>query len=205
MSFNAAASAARAVYSVLVRVDLPTAIVRVHDGVGGLAFDGADWLGVGDLGSIGQISSGSGIEAAAVELTLSGIESDYRAELLNTPARGAPVAIYHGFRDDAAGVWSVTPEIIYSGFVDQVELADDDSEDGERTLSMTLSVLSAAAYARRLSVSRRTDAGQQTLFSGDRFFSFKTDLRASVPGAGGAGDATAVGGGGGLESGANLV
>ena len=179
MTWDSASSGGHVAYVVLLEIALEEP-VYIHSGLGLLTWDSKDWLGVGSLGSIESIRGGVDMEAPDVEMTLSGVPSDYRAYLLNTIARGAVVTIRHGFHDEAAGTWSHEPELAYAGFIDTAELTDQISEDGGASVSIKVGVISAASYARRQTISRRTDANQQDLYPGDKFFSFKTDMRIPV-------------------------
>ncbi len=175
MSWESESSKQSVDYAVLVEVllDVP---VRVHDGVGDLSWNSQAWVGVGHLGSISEITGGVDLDVGDIKLTMSGIPTDFRADLINLSARGKRVNIYHGFRDNAAGAWAHNPELAYAGFIANTELVDQIGADGGASVSIEVNVISALAYVRRLTIYRRSDAHQQDLYAGDLFYSFKADV-----------------------------
>lgn len=184
MSWELASTLPAVEYAFLIRIDLPGGVtLRVHHGVGILTWGGNPWLGAGSFGEVSAVSTGSGIDADTVDLTLSGIPSALRSELLNETARGSQGFIYEGFRNPSTGVWSVEPELIFSGFVDGAPIKDgEDDPEADQTISQTVRLLPASAWARRLSLARRTDGAHQSIFSGDDFFSSKADMRTPANG-----------------------
>lgn len=199
---GATAGKSRVAYLVLVELQLASGTVRIHDGGGTIPWNGYDWIGVGEFGTISTITAGGDLTAQGVSLTLSGVPSDYRTDLLNATSRGADVNIYHGIVSEALGGFSVEPELVLAGFVDNAKLVDG-ADDGDPTVAITVNVITAAYYARRLTMYRRSYAHQQTLYDGDRFYEFRTDLRNPMPGASTGlqvtiGGGARIGGGGGL-------
>lgn len=180
MTWETAAAGPRVVYVVLAELELTSGVVRVHDGVGTLTWAGEEWLGLGDFGAVSAITSGGDLSATAISLTMSGVPSEYRSDLLNASSRGDPARLYHGFVDDG-GTWAHEPELAFEGAVDTSRLVDG-TDDGEPSVSVTVNIVSAAAYARRFTLYRRSFAHQQTLYPGDRFYEFRTDLRNPVAG-----------------------
>lgn len=181
MTWDAATSGSEITRALLVELQFETYTLRVHDGIGPISWGGNDWLGVGQLGAISGISGGVDLDASDLTLMLSGVPSEYRAEILTEVARGKSVNIYQGVIDPVAGAWDFEPELVYSGFIDDPDIEEEAAEGIEAFLTITVPVISASSYVRRIQVWRRTDADQQSLFPGDKFFAFKTDMRVPVP------------------------
>lgn len=154
-------------------------VVRVHDGIGALSWGGHEWLGVGQLGAVSNISGGVDMDAKDATLMLTGVPSDLRTEVLQEVARGSRVNIYQGIVNHASGGWDYEPELIFAGFVDAPAIEEEASEEGAY-LTITIPVIAASSYVRRIQIWRRTDNDQQSLYPGDKFFSFKTDMRVPI-------------------------
>lgn len=180
-SWAQAASGPSVTYVTLCEVLLASEQIRIHSGVGPLVWNGLEWLGVGYLGQVSPLSGGVDMEVEEVELTLSGIASAHRNEVLDKLTRGRRVNLYHGFWDSAGGAWAHNPELSFAGFVSHAIVSDQIDEAGIGQVSVSCNVLSAFAYARRRTIARRTDAHQQRLFAGDEFYAFKTDISKPVP------------------------
>jgi hypothetical protein len=179
----ASTSGSRITRALLVEMLLETSNVYVHDGIGPLTWNDKTWLGVGDLGAISGISGGVDLDASDMSMMLGGVPSDYREEVLTELARGKRVNVYQGIINAATGQWSYDPELVYAGFIDAPDIAEEISENLAAHLTITVPVIAASSYVRRLSQWRRTDADQEELFPGDKFFAFKTDLKIPVPNA----------------------
>lgn len=179
MSWESATAPQSVKQVILVELLLDTP-VRVHNGVGWKAWNEHNWGGVGQLGGISAITGGVDLNASDIQLILSGVLTTAREEILSEVARGARCNIYQGIADEVSGLWSFEPELIFSGFNDAPEIEEKLTEGGEAFLTITLPVLGAASYARRLQIWRRTDADQKSLYPGDKFFEFKTDLNVPI-------------------------
>lgn len=169
------------VYVVMLEALFDGETARFHTGVGPISWDDAIWHGMGQLGGLSPITAGEDLEAGAINVTLSGVPSDYRAYVLNTLARGRRVNVYDALIDHATGIWSSEPELEYAGFIDRARLVDSADDGGGATVSIEVGIISAMAYVRRYTVARATLAYHQRLYPGDMFFSFKTNLRTPLP------------------------
>lgn len=164
-----------------VELLLPGGAVRVHDGIGWLQWGDYGWGGVGSLGAISGISGGVDGAAAEMSLIISGIPTTERENVLTELARGSEANVYQGVLNESAGTWDFEPELVFAGFIDAPEIQESVSEDGGAFLTITVPVLDAASFMRRIQIWRRTDADQRTLYPGDKFFEFKTDLNIPIP------------------------
>lgn len=187
MTWETAASGSQITRALLFEMETATTTIRVHDGVGPISWqpptsDEAEiWGGIGQLGAVSGISGGVDLDASDVTVGITGIPSDLRDEVLQEVMRGKPARIYQGLRDEASGTWSFEPELVFSGFVDAPEVDEEIQEDLGAYLIITVPIIAASSYVRRITTWRRTDADQQELFAGDKFFSFKTDMKVPVP------------------------
>lgn len=168
-------------YTMLVELLLDSGALRMHSGAGYIAWNGVDWGGVGGFGNVSTISGGIDLESHEIELTLAGVPEAHREELMSALTRGDRVNIYHGFWDYDAGAWARPPELEFAGFISHPTLRDEAEDNATATVSITVLVLSAFAYARRRTIARRTSAHQQSLFAGDEFYAFKTDVAKPAP------------------------
>lgn len=181
MSFETESAKRHVVAVDLMEILFDDEPLRVFNGTGRLLVDDKEYLGVGDFGELGEITGGSDLEAAEVTATLSGIPSDYRSYLLNTVARGTEVNIYSAFFDEAAGDWASDIELDFAGFIGDCEQTEAIDDRGGASLSVSVTFVSAGAWARRMTVARRTDSHQRAAYPGDKFYSFLIDQRAAIP------------------------
>lgn len=185
-SWAQAAAADPCVYIVLYELLLQQGPVRGHSGVGTIVWNNVEWLGTGEMGAVSALSGGVDLEVQEVELSLSGVPSAFRDDVRAAVTRGRTANIYHGFWNNQTGAWVRAPELAFSGFVSHAEIRDQAGEDGQANIAISVTLLAAFAYLRRLSVARRTDAHQQGLFPGDQFYQFKTDASSPIPSTGAA-------------------
>lgn len=105
-----------------VRIDLPGHTLRLLDGAGFAAFDGATYQGrdpiYGVLAAIDEISDGTGDAAPAIELTLHPASDAAAADLASAEMQGAPVSIFVGVIDRATGQVVPSPELLFVGELD---------------------------------------------------------------------------------------
>lgn len=115
-----------ALTSTLVRPALFAAItfanetVYLWNGRGTLTWNGHDWQGVGTLGGVSAIEEGSTLQARGITLTMSGIDTELFADILQQMSLGKPVALYLGFFDGGSPpALIVDPIPIWVGRTDQ--------------------------------------------------------------------------------------
>ena len=195
MTWETAASGSHITRALLFEMETAGGTLYVHDGIGPLSWQpptvsGAQvWQGVGFLGAISGISGGVDLDASDLTVGLCGVPTDQRDEILREVVRGKPTYLYQGLRDEASGTWAFEPELVHAGFVDVPEISEEVGEDGGAFLAITVPIIAASSYVRRLTQWRRTDSDQRQLFPNDAFFSFKTDMKVpmATPGARGGG------------------
>lgn len=187
MTWEDAASGPHITRALLFEMHTASDPVYVHDGIGPLVWQPPTaatpqtWLGVGTLGAVSGISGGVDLDASDLTVGLCGVPSSMRDEVLREVMRGKPAYLYQGLRDESSGAWAFEPELVHAGFVDAPEISEEVSDDGGSFLAITVPIIAASSYVRRLTQFRRTDADQQQLFPGDKFLAFKTDMKIPVP------------------------
>lgn len=190
MTWESASTGSHVTFAMLVEILLANP-VRVHDGAGTIGWNGHNWLGTGKLGQVSEITSGADLDAATITLVMGGIPSQFRSDIMNEVARGSRVNFLTGFIDKASGTWSLEPSIEHVGFTDAPTIEEEEVEGLGSVLTVSVPVLSASAYARRFTTSRRTSSDQKKHYAGDKFFDFKTSMRAPIPAPGAPGDQSA--------------
>lgn len=199
VSWDDATSPTSICRALLAEIEVFSGTVYVHDGVGPLSWNGHTWLGTGSLGQIAGIGGGVTMDAKDLTVGLTGVPSDLRDDTLNELIRGNPFNLYQGVLNRETGLWDFEPELVFAGFIDAPELQEAVDDSLGSILTIVLPVIAASSYVRRITTWRRTSADQNTLYTGDKFFDFKTDMRIPIPTPGIPG-AAAVGGAGNVKN-----
>ncbi|WP_323041149.1 hypothetical protein [Gemmobacter sp.] len=155
--------------AVLVFADWPGDPVRVHSGVGTLAWDGHDWIGIGVHGMGGRISlpgEAQGMASTEGQAMLGGLPEDIDA-LLATDARGSAVQVWFAQTTERSGATLLGgPVSAWAGYIDGMDDAEDGTDGREVKRRVTVALVSRASQ--RLSPSAyHTDEDQQAEFPGD--------------------------------------
>jgi hypothetical protein len=159
-----AANEGRVMMVTMVYLAIPGDPLYLHDGIGRFTWNGNEWLGVGQYGTINAITESTDVIAAPVELTLSGVDSALINDAMTTQYHGEAVQVYIALFNPDTDAMVDDPEIVWEGLMDTMQI-----EVGPGTGQITLT---CEHRLRRLPVaSRYTDEDQQALYSGDRFFS----------------------------------
>lgn len=138
---------------------------RTWTGYGTLSWNGADWLGMGDFVKIGESKETIDTGSEALEVILSGVDPARISLALQEPVQGKDIEIWLGFMD-AAGNLIPDPWLEYAGTAEFMSPEDDGS-----SATITLAIETAWASTGATSI-RYTNAAQQALYPGDRFFEF---------------------------------
>lgn len=187
-----------------VRVDMPGYTARMFTGAGQIEWDDGSgtqtWQGVQVL-NIDEIPGSLTLEAQTLQLSLNGIDSDIKSEIMDYLVRKSPVYVW--FFYVSGGSIVADPWLAFSGFVDTPEYIEGD------TVDLTVDCVDAIGSNFRRTITRRTNTHQQSIYSGDKFYEFvsqvgKTPLAWGVPWeqSSGSGGTTAPPGGGGGSGGA---
>lgn len=166
---NETATLSQVVKAVLfARLDFFSGVIRVHTDIGPRTathpvFGAEVYDGIGDFGGISSDVVES-VNPAPVQLRLSltGIKSSLIATALTDDYFRRDAEIMLGL-DDSAGVLVDDPEILFSGYMDKIDMT---LGDGSGT--MTLNLESRATNLLRSSDQRYTDEDKQAESPGDR-------------------------------------
>ena len=132
---------------------------------------GHTWTGVGSIGSVSTIEEGSTVEAKAITLTLSGLDSELLTGITDEFQVGLPVAVWLGVYDDT-GALIADPVCAFSGRMDQPTL-----DVAGTTASVSINCESRLVEM-NVAVDRRyTNEDQQLDFPGDRGFEFVNGIQ----------------------------
>jgi hypothetical protein len=155
-----AAIAAGQVYMALaVRLDFPSGFLRLNSTPLKISISGEDYLGVGELGSITGLDETTDIEAAQVQLQLSGLDSAIVASVLGETYQGRDVRIFLCLFTEAFAL--IDAPMIYRGRMDYPVI------DVGETATITMNVANRLADWDRSRASRWTNEEQQRLYPGD--------------------------------------
>lgn len=133
----------------------------------GIASPEPEWLGLGDIGGIGDVMTASDAAARPIDITLSGVDS-----YITTPAlsrvnyKGRQVAIWRGLLDENEDLID-DPFKIWVGTMSVATVVNDDTSSVAR-----MTCEPASAKLLRPNVSRYADEDHQQRHSGDKFFEY---------------------------------
>ena len=160
---------------VLVRIDYPTGVVRVHSRTGTIVWDGHGFLGAGVLGAVGPAEEGADIAARTLSLQLTGIPVDQRDTVMDASRPGLPAYVWEGFVD-AGGALIGEPVPLHIGALKSTALQYE-AEDGAVTgLTVSVEIAGIGERLRTHSGRRRTHAAAQAQRPTDRSFEFVARL-----------------------------
>lgn len=145
--------------------------LRLHDGVGDLAWNGETWTGAGEAGAISVIRESTELRANGVSLTVTGVDSQIIAIALDHPYQGRPVKIYLGFFDDAGAIITA-PVAVFSGRMDTMTIRDEG-----RTATVVVQCESRLIDLERPRERRYTTEDQAIDYAGDLGFEFVESLQ----------------------------
>jgi hypothetical protein len=155
----------------LVDMDFSSGHVRVHDGLGPLAFSGNTYDGVGKYGGIEAVTETLDVIARPLKLTLSGVDASLVTTTMTETYQNRSCTVYLGILDQTTMTFVATPETVWEGRMDtmQIEIADG---------SATIKLNCEHRLYREPRIARYTDQDEQLAYSGDTFF----NLMYQIPG-----------------------
>lgn len=169
MQAVATAEVVRPIY--LIDMEFTSGSVYFWSGVGNLTFNSNDYLGAGDLISIGSVTETSELQANGATVTLTGIKQSLVSIARDEPYQGRPLTIRLGALDDS-GDLIASPVIIFSGFMDVMTIAD----EGDFS-TISVSVENKLIAFERASVRRYTSEDQKIDYPSDKGFEFVTKIQ----------------------------
>lgn len=163
---EAQANAEVCTFAVFVELDFQTGFVRLCNANVTIPWNGYDWVGMGSLGNIQDVTEGSDMEARGVAMALSGIPTSLVSTALGEYYQGRDCKIWIAPLDPATQMPVADPVLIFFGRMDNMQI-----EIGE-TATINVSAESRFADWDRPRVRRFNDADQKTEYLTDRGFEF---------------------------------
>lgn len=174
---------------VMVKMEFDTP-VYAHSGYGTITFDGNDYAGVGQLGSVSDTRESEVLGPTPMQLGLSGVDSSLIAEALTSGRYGDAITVYIGYRQDD-GTLVQAPWIAWKGTFEYATLTAGEDNSINITCQHDLAILEESES------SRYTDEDQQRRYSGDTGFEYVARIATQKLVWGGGPVVTGSGGGGG--------
>ena len=171
----AALSAGDVLVTTFVLLDLEAGTLRLNSSGHSIAWDGETWTGVGDLGSIEEVTDGAG-ERKAIRLTISGMSTAVLSSVLGSSVRDRDCKIWMGILNTTThALLDVVP--VWFGKLSQATVT---RSNDSRVVSVT--ALHIGDYFDRAKPFRNTDADQRAEYAGDtsRRFVVSQSQRADV-------------------------
>lgn len=150
-----------------VRMDFAGGVRRIHSEIGPRTavhptYGSESYLGVGDFGGFSaEIVESVSNAAQALRISLTGLDSNLVSDAFTDDYHGRDIEIMLGF-DDVDGVLEDDPVILWSGFMDKIDISLDQAR-----ATMTLNCESRATRLQSISDKRFTDEQLQNDYTGD--------------------------------------
>lgn len=129
-----------------------------------------EFLGVGLLGRISAIEESSELRSYGITASLSGVDPAQAAIVLSTRCQGRPATVNLGFLD-AGHVLIADPTPVFPGEMDTMTLSIGSSAEISLAIENPLSRWENPNPANQ----RYTDADQQRVYPGDRFYQWASN------------------------------
>lgn len=118
-----AASQAEKVTSVIMAsLDFSSGAVNVNSGITTITYNGADYLGIGQFGSISATDEGLELQSNSINLSVTGVDPAYISLALNEHYQGRTAVLYFGLLDDDH-VLIADPVVLFRGRMDNMEIS----------------------------------------------------------------------------------
>lgn len=154
---------------VIVRVSSHNAAYSITE------FDGNAYVYTpnGSLLNVSQITQDSKATAGDVTITLSGLDNNYIADIIDNPIKGAPVEIRRAFFNNTTGnliVSADNPVVEFTGIVNNFTFDEGWSDSGSQSVTTTASLVCSSfmsVLSRKIAGRRTNQAEQDYWFTGD--------------------------------------
>lgn len=154
-------------------------VVRVHTGLGDRTLDGNSYVGIGELAKIGVVKENAGSSANQMTLELKILDKPLLIESLNTDLSDIEVSI-HLVALDSKRKFAAAQMYFYEGDIsDQAIVKGNLAKEIPYLLKLTLSDW-YERWSQPANAARCTDAAQQLLHPGDKFFD-QVEVIAALP------------------------
>ena len=164
---------------ILLYLDWPDAVVRVHSGVGTIVWQGYNWLGIGNFGSMQLPEEAIALASQSATLHLYGAGSELD-DYIDDDIRNRPAVMWFGCVTERAGnVLVGEPTEIFSGYMDAFRDVEELDTEDSTTRSVVLSV--APGPSQRLAAEvNHTYEDQIEAFPGDTAGRFAINAEAEA-------------------------
>jgi len=146
------------------------ALLNVWSGVGSITYDNDTYTGVGDLLSISEIVESADISAAGINVSITGIKSEFLAIAKNHQYQGRPLSVALGAFNNTGSLIS-NPVVMFSGFMDTMIISEND-----KTSTIKISVENKLIAFERSKVRRYTAEDQKIDHPTDKGFEYVTAI-----------------------------
>ena len=155
---------------IFVSLEFDSGTVRLVSAWRNVTWNGDEYVGVGDMGSISSIEETSQLRASGISMQLTGIPNDYIDEALAEEYQGRTATVWEGFLDSADQIIP-DPILFFKGGIDQMG-----GKLGEGTSIVTLTAENELLEWERPRASYYTNAEQQVLHPGDLGLEFVVEV-----------------------------
>lgn len=152
------------------QIDFLSSTEYLWSGIGSIAWNGQNWMGLGSLAQISPVIEDSQLNAQTLSLSLSGIDATLLPEALSEIQQGKPVLLWLAFLNPDG---SVVPDPIasYAGRMDQPSIMQD-----TQTATITLAVENRLADLQRRIERRFSDRDQRLDYPQDNGMGFVSQM-----------------------------
>lgn len=151
----------------------PTGWLYVHSGVGEREYKGNTYLGIGELGSIGQIKEDGKANAKRLSVSISLTDTALVREVLADDPIGNEANLDIVVLDEDLRI--IDGDVLFNGTIGDLDIVKGD------IAKITLSLVDwLEVWNRPIQNNLYSDAAQQALYPGDQFFD-QVELLASKP------------------------
>lgn len=148
-----------------ISIDLPDPVFA-WTGKGTINFNGEDWAGAGEFGTIEAVSETSDGAANGIKVTALKLPSEFAADIADQATKGAAMELYIGTLNETMQTVSAFKRL-WVGRVDTYTITDGGDE-----ISVAIAGETRMRDQGRPSVKRFTDEYQQREYPGDLFFEY---------------------------------
>lgn len=176
-----AMAAEHAVIVVFVRLDFTTT-QYLCTAPYSIDWDGHSWIGLGNITTIEPIQESVSLEATGLKIGLSGVPSDQVSLALQENIQGKKVTVWFGVFDLTTYSVLDTPYQEFTGLANVPIIEDNMSDPLSQSPSSQISLMVEGRLTDmfRPAIRRYTDADQQRIYPGDKFFEFMPQMTEKV-------------------------
>ena len=154
----------------LVQMAFPTANLNMWSGIGDLTVDSVDYVGAGNLLSVGEISESTELQANGVRLALSGVSSILITKARDEDYQGRELKILLGAMDSSNSIIN-DPVVMFSGFMDTLTI-----NDGGETAIISVTAENRLIEFEKTRVRRYTAEDQKIDFPNDKGLEYVAEM-----------------------------